>query len=289
MIRITLFAATALLLPPSAIRGSAFDYYVNATLAKAAESTDVRELRRLTAKNILENDRVVPGVAAAVLIVRTNEDRWAKLAVQSARQKVDAEKSLPMLLVNRYVTYKEGEERTVRASGEDLHLFPGFRLSLDLGQIVPAELGGDLRFVAEGEQVYAEPVGKARLFVLTNPVAGVEPKKGAKLVVGETFDPHYFNGSYKLYDDGRRSGILRLEMGEDGSITGAYYSDKDGRKYEVRGKTGSPAHAVRFTVTFPRSEQVFQGMLFTGDGKALAGTSRIADRESAFYAVRIEE
>ena len=46
---------------------------------------------------------------------------------------------------------------------------------------------------------------------------------------------------------------------------------------------------MRFTVTFPRSEQVFQGMLFTGDGKALAGTSRIADREAAFYAVRIEE
>jgi hypothetical protein len=289
MCRFALPVVLAFLLPASAVRASAFDYYVNATLAKAAESGDVRELNRLTPKDILENDRVVPGVAAAVLIVRTNEDRWAKLAVQSARQKIDAEKALPMLLVNRYVTYKEGEERTVVASGENLHLFPGFRLSLDLGQVVPPELGGDLRFVAEGEQVYAEPLGKARMFVLTKPVAGIEPKKGAKLVVGETFDPHYFNGSYKLYDDGRRSGILKLEVGEDGGITGAYYSDKDGQKYEVRGKTGSAAHAARFTVTFPRSEQVFQGMLFTGDGKAIAGTSRIADREAAFYAVRIEE
>ena len=215
----------------------AFDHYLNATLAKAAESADVRELKRLTPKEILENDRVVPGVAAAVLIVRTNDDRWAKLAVQSARQKIDAEKALPMLLVTRYVTYKEGEERTVRASGENVSLFPGFRLSLDLGQVVPEELGGDLRFVADGDRVYAEPLGKARLFVLTKPVAGVEPKKGPKLVVGETFEPRYFNGSYKLYDDGRRSGTLKLEVGEDGGITGAYYSDKDGQKYEVRGKT----------------------------------------------------
>jgi hypothetical protein len=289
MSRFALIVALVLLFAGPAVHAGAFDNYVNAILAKAAESTDVRELKRLTPKEILENDRVVPGVAAAVLIVRTNEDRWAKLAVQSARQKIDAEKALPMLLVNRYVTYKEGEERTVRASGDNVHLFPGFRLSLDLGQVVPRELGGDLRFVAEGDQVYVEPLGKARLFVLTKPVARVEPKKGAKLVVGETFDPHYFNGSYKLYDDGRRTGILKLELGEDGIITGAYYSDKDGQRYEVRGKTGSPAHAVRFTVTYPRSEQVFQGMLFTGDGKALAGTSRIADREAAFYAVRIEE
>jgi hypothetical protein len=30
-------------------------------------------------------------------------------------------------------------------------------------------------------------------------------------------------------------------------------------------------------------------MLFTGDAKALAGTSRIADREAAFYATRVDE
>ena len=29
--------------------------------------------------------------------------------------------------------------------------------------------------------------------------------------------------------------------------------------------------------------------MFTGDGKALAGTSRLADREAAFYAMREEE
>jgi hypothetical protein len=289
LVAFVLLLSLANLANPTNARADAFDLYVNATLSKAAESPDASELRQLTPKEILEHDRVIPGIPATVLIVRTNEGRWAKLLVQSARQKIDAERALPMLLIERYVTYKEGEERTVLTSSKDVSLFPGFRLSLDLGQIVPEELGGDVRFVVEGSKVYAEPLGKARLFVLTKPVQGLEPKKEAKLVVGETFEPRYFNGTYKLYDDGRRSGTLKLTVGEDGGITGAYYSDKDGQKYEVRGKTGSPAHAIRFTVTFPRSEQVFQGMLFTGDARALAGTSRIAEREAAFYAVRVTE
>jgi hypothetical protein len=281
--------AIALLVPASPLRADAFDQYVNATLSKAAKSADVRELKRLTSKEILDNDRVLPGVPAAVLIVKTNEGRWAKLAVQSARQKIDAETALPMLLVERYVTFKEGEERTVQASGQNVSLFPGFRLSLDLGQIVPEQLGGDLRFVVDGDKVYAEPVGKARLFVLTKAVEFSPAKPGAKLVVGETFESRYFNGSYKLHDDGRRSGTLKIEVAEDGAVTGSYYSDKDGRKYEVRGKVGSPAHSIRFTIVFPRSEQTFQGLLFTGDARAIAGTSRIADREAAFYATRVEE
>ena len=35
-------------------------------------------------------------------------------------------------------------------------------------------------------------------------------------------------------------------------------------------------------------EQVFKGMLFTGTGKAIAGTSRMVDREAGFYATREE-
>ena len=54
------------------------------------------------------------------------------------------------------------------------------------------------------------------------------PKKGVKLIVGEKFEPRYFNGAYKLYDDGRRSGTLHLKVGDNNFVTGYYYSDKDG-------------------------------------------------------------
>jgi hypothetical protein len=271
------------------VRGDAFDHYVNPVLAKALTSEYVKPLTELAADDIGDHDRVLPNIPAAFLIVRTNDNRLAKLLVQSARQKVPGtDRAIPMLLIERYVTYKEGEEQTVLASGRNLALFPGFRLSLDLGQVVPEDLGGDLQFIVEGDKIVTRPVGKAKLYLVTKAIPGVEPKKGPKLVVGETFEARYFTGTYKLYDDGRRSGKLVLKVEADNTVTGSYYSDRDGAKYDVYGQVGKPLHALQFTVKFPRTEQVFQGMLFTGDGRVLAGTSRMQEREAAFYAVREE-
>lgn len=266
-----------------------FDYYVNPVLARAIEAKETKEVKQLTPALILANDRVLPHTTAAFLVVKTNSGRQAKLLVQVARQKIDAERSVPILLIDRYVTYKEGEERTVQAEGKGLHLFPGFRFSLDLGQVVPEELGGDLRFVVKDGKAYTEPVGKARLYLITRALPDAMPKKGAKFVAGETFEPRWFNGTYHLVSDGRRSGKLTLTVAEDGSVSGSYYSDKDGAKYPVRGEIGSPKHTIQFTVKFPRSEEIFQGWLFTGDGQAIAGKSRLQEREAGFYAKRIEE
>src|SRR5205823_10070132 len=134
-----------------------------------------------------------------------------------------------------------------------------------------------------------EPVGKARMYLLTQPMPEAKPVKTAKVVIGETFEAKYFNGSYKLHDDGRRSGTLKLSVDGEGNVEGAYYSDRDGQKYEVKGKVGMPLYSIQFTVTFPRSEQTFQGLMFAGDGKAIAGTSRIVQHETGFYAVRVED
>lgn len=266
-----------------------FDYYTNPVLTRAAGSKNVKEVKELTPALMVDHDNVLPGVRAAFVIVKTNEGRLAKLLVQGARQKVDATRTVPMLLIERFVTYKDREERTVVASGKRVALFAGFRFSLDLGQVVPEELGGDLRFVADGAKVYAQPVGKAKLYLLTRALADVRPKKGPKVVVGPTFEPRYFNGTYKLHDDGRRTGTLTLAVAGDGSVTGSYYSDKDGRKYPVKGKIGTPTHCIQFTIQLPRAEQTFQGCLFTGNAGAIAGTSRLLDREAGFYATRVEE
>jgi hypothetical protein len=270
-------------------RGDAFDHYVNPVLAKALSNEHVKELKELTPDDIGDNDRVLKNIPAAFVIVRTNENRLAKLLVLAARQKVvGTDRAIPMLLIERYVTYKEGEEQTILASGKNLALFPGFRLNLDLGQVVPEELGGDIQFVVDGDKVATRPLGKAKLHLVTKAIPGVEPKKGPKLVVGDTFETRYFSGTYKLYDDGRRSGKLVLKVEDDNSVTGAYYSDRDGSKYDVFGQVGKPAHSIQFTIKFPRTEQAFQGMLFTGDGRVLTGTSRLQDREAGFYAVREE-
>lgn len=285
-----LLAPVVLLGLPGAARPDAFDLYTNDILEKVLPTArGVLQLKRLTPAQMIEHSRVLPGITATFLAVRTNDNRWARLLVQPARHRVEKDKSVPILLVERFTTFREAQERTVHAEGKNLRLFHDFRLSLDVGQVVPAELGGDLRFAVENDNPYLEPVGKAELYLITKPFPEAAPKKLAKLTVGAAFEPHYFNGTYKLYDDGRRSGELHLKVAENGEVTGYYYSDKDGTKYEVEGKVGSPKHAIFFKVTFPRTIQTFQGFMFTGDGRAITGSSRMQDRETGFYALRQQE
>lgn len=266
--------------------GDAFDQYFNDLLSKAPASKNVTKVAQLTPEVMVRHARVLPSISATFLIVKTNLGRMAKLLVHPARQRINAEESVPILFIERYVTFRDGEERTIQAQGQNLQLYHGFRLSLDLGQVVPEALAADLRFVSENGKEYLEPVGKAELYLVTKHFPEATPQKSAKVVIGEKFEPRYFNGTFKLYDDGRRSGILKLKVTNEGDVTGVYYSDKDGQKYDVSGKVGSPAHAIQFTVTFPRSIQAYQGMMFTGDGRIIAGTAKLQDRETAFYAVR---
>jgi hypothetical protein len=283
------FAITTLLmlLTPLLLRADSFEDYTNPILAKAAGAKGVLKLTQATPALLAEHAGVLPGTRAALLVVHTNEGRWAKLLVQPARQKV-RDGSVPILLIDRFVTYKEGEERTIQAKGENVRLFGGFQFNLDMGQVVPDSVGGDLRFVAEAGKSRLEPVGKAQVYLLTKSLSEAAPKRAPMPVFGATFEPRYFNGKYKLYDDGRRSGTLLLKVDAKGNVTGSYYSDKDGRKYEVEGKIGTPTHSIYFRITFPRSVQEFHGWLFTGNGQALTGSARLQGRETGFYALRVE-
>ena len=267
-----------------------FDRHTNPILQKAAESSDVQEVKSLTSDLAFQHDRALPGVVGTFLIVRTNEGRNAKLLVQWARQKSGQETSIPMVLIERYTCYREGEERTINSSGQNLSFFPGFRMSLDIGQLVPAELAADLVCKQVDKGAVLEPVGKAKLYVVrksllpkSEPAVTLKPGEGP-------CDPKYFAGSYKLNDDGRRAGTLELQaqVKPGGEITGAYYSGETGQKYEVTGKIGSPKHSVQFTIQFPRPSRSFTAGSFTGDAAGLTGYSTMQDREAGFYAERVK-
>jgi hypothetical protein len=283
------FLAVALLALPRPGRADSFDRYLNPILGKVPTAEGVQEVETLTPTLVTDHEGVLGDSQGAFLVVMTNEGRRSKLLVQPARQKLDAEHRVPILLVDRFVTYKEGTEQAVVTSGQNVALFPGFHFSLDLGQVVPEALGGDLRITAMGDKVYAEPVGKAKIYLVTKPLPEAAPKKTAKLVVGDTFEPRYYNGTFRLYDDGRRSGKLVLKVENGGEVNGSFYSDKDGEKYDVTGKIGMPVNTIQFTIKFPRTEETFQGWMFTGDARALTGYSRIVEHEQGFYAVRVEE
>ena len=140
----------------------------------------------------------MPNITATFLVVKTNEGRFSKLLVQPARQKISATLSVPILLIERYVTYREGKSAPSRPRAKNLRLFHDFRLSLDIGQVVPKELDADLRFVADGDNVVAVPVGKAEIYLVTKHLPQASPKESASRLSGGKFEAKYFNGSYKL-------------------------------------------------------------------------------------------
>ena len=267
-----------------------FDRHTNPILQKAQESADVQEVKSLTSEMAFQNDRPLPGVVGTFLFVRTNEGRNAKLLVEWARQKTGPDTSVPMVLIDRYSCYRDGEERTINSSGQNLSFFPGFRLSLDIGQLVPAELAADLVCKRVDGNAVLEPVGKAKLYIVRKSLLPKAAPGGANLKPGEgPFDQKYFAGTYQLNDDGRRAGTLELQVKDGGEISGAYYSDGTGQKYDVSGKIGAPKNSVQFTIQFPRVEQVFHGWLFTGDAAAITGYSTMQDRETGFSAVRAKD
>lgn len=288
-----LFCTLALLaLVPALGQADAFDRYINSILEKAPEADGVKQVKELGADLILEHGQVLPDTAACFIIVQTNEGRLSRLLIQAARQKMSDEKKsvVPIVLVERFVTYRSGTEQAVQVQGQSVYLFDGFHLSLDLGQVIPSQFGGDLRLVSRDGKTVLEPVGNAKLYLVTKPLAAATAKKGEKFVVGESFEPKYFAGKYKLQDDGRRSGNLTLEVGEEGEVSGTYVSDRDGQKYMVYGKvSASPKHSIQFMIKFPKTEQVFRGWMFTGTGTSITGWSKLQDREAGFQAVRLED
>ena len=180
---------------------------------------------------MVEHSRVLPGATAAFIVVKTNDNRYAKLLVRSGAQKVPGGEPAPIVLIERYVTFREGEERTIHAAGQNVSLFADFRFNLDLGQVVPAAVPADIRFVPDKDGGYLESLGKAEMYLVTAHLPEANPAKPAKLVVGAKFEVRYFNGAYKLYDDGRRSGTLHLKVSDNGEVLGHSYYDQDGQQY----------------------------------------------------------
>jgi hypothetical protein len=289
MYRVIPIVAALFLLTPRSARADAFDHYINPILAKVPQAKGVKQVKQLTPSEMADHLDVLHGITGTFLVVKTNEGRFSKLLVQPAQQKLGDGSKLPIVVIDRYVTYKEGEEQAIQAKGENVRLFQDFFFNLDLGQVVPKAVGGDLRLVVNKDKVHLEPVGKAELYLVTKPLPEATPKKTGKLVVGKVFEAKYFEGKYKLYDDGRRTGTLQLKVDQKGNVEGWYISGKDGNKYEVAGKVGTPLHSITFTIVYPRSRQTFQGWMFTGDGSTITGSSRLQERDTGFYAVRLEE
>lgn len=263
-----------------------FDRLHRQETAALIQTPAFRQADSVSESDLAEFDTCLAPGGAAFAIVRTRQGRFAKVLFNAGKLKVAGGAAEPMILVEQFVTFKDGETRAFVAKGDNRAIFPGTEFDLDLGQVVPERLGGDIRCVSENGKVALRVREGAKLWLAIDSVPLPKSTDPAQPVISDKFQPAYFQGTYQLEDDGRRSGTLTLAVRDGAEVSGKYFSDKDGASYEVQGRIGPQPHQIEFGIRFPRTEQIYRGFLFTGNADAIAGTSRVGDRETGFYGKR---
>jgi hypothetical protein len=128
-------------------------------------------------------------------------------------------------------------------------------------------------------------LGEAKLYTLTkSPLLDAVPAQPAP---GRTVRAGDFTGRYHLFANGQWSGLLELKVDEAGAVSGRFRSDSSGAAYPVSGQVlPNVPHKVSFRIKFPRTQQDYEGFLWTEGKGAMAGTLTMLDRAYGFFAVR---
>jgi hypothetical protein len=271
-----------------------FERLEGPALAGVARAESSRRHESLSVAELGNLPRVLAGVRNGLVVVRTDDGNLARvLALPALRaprvdpnapgmKKGDADapaiEPRPMLLLERFDTFEAGAARTRLAHGRDLSLFDGFEFDLDTGQVVPPGFGGDVRFEARDGGGRLVALQGVTMWTLTESPL---PPSSTKIA------PTDAAGRFHLFANAQWSGLLDLEVGDQGAITGRFRSDQTGVSYRVTGEVAADRpERLRFDIQFPRSRQEYDALLFTEGRGGMAGTVRLLDRDFGFFAVR---
>ncbi len=227
----------------------------------------------------------LPGVEGATLVVKTDQGNWAKVELDWGYRR-GPKGLLRVLMLVRFQTYQSGQPQQVLARGSQRMLFPGFEFDLDLGQVVPAGTGGDVRLTAQGR---LEPVGGAVLYPWRHSVLPpADPDKYDPLDHPEV-RVRDFQGTWLLDADGRRRGRLELVVDQRGSVQGRFVSQQTGTAFEAIGKVqAATPHRLRLLIKFANSEQMFDLYLWTAGKQTMAGTTQLQGQRYGVVARRVK-
>jgi biopolymer transport protein ExbD len=245
----------------------------------------------LTFRDLEALPEVLRGERSALVLAQTDEGNLAKLLVSTGLRRIAREgsepKVVPVLVLERYETLDAGDHVSWKARGKDVTLFDGFQFDLDAGQVVPEHLGGDILFSIGGEQgPRLVALGRNRLYTFEKPVTA-PPLTPGRPSSGRTVQPGDFAGRYRLIANGQWSGTLDLSVDSARTVSGHFRSDSSGSVYPVTGKVAAePPREIRFEIQFPRARQSYQGLLWTEDKNAFAGTLTMLDHPYSFIAIR---
>jgi hypothetical protein len=277
-----------LLAATPSVRADDFDRLEGPALAGLAENPDAKASERLTLRDLGNQTNVLKGIRTPLVCVKTDSGNLARLLVSAGFRKslTNKEELLPILVIERFDTLEAGPARSRIARGRDVILFDGFNFDLDTGTVVPEGQGGDVAFVAKGENAPALVASKgSTLYTLTKSPLGALP--AGSLTAGRGVSPADFNGRFHLVADGQWSGLLEISVDGDGAVGGRFLSEQTGGSYKITGELAADApNQILISVELPRSRLEFDGRLWTDGKGAIAGTVTLLDRVYGFVAVR---
>ena len=261
-----------------------FDRHAAPLVKKLAnEGTATKELAMADAAKLKP---LAANIGSPCLILKTDGGNYTKALVSWGLKKgKETEKPTPLLLIERYVSYRGERLDLTSAIGKDVMLFPGFGFDFDIGQVVPVGQGADIEFTAEAALICAT---EAKLVVLNGsqlPPAEKSAKHDPNDHEGVVAQD--FNGTWKLNADGRWLGDLELKVNEGGRATGSFTSDESKNAYELSGQTGSTPHNLKLEVFLANTQLSVDGYLWTKDKSQMAGTVTMTGRKFGFVATRV--
>jgi len=269
-------------------------------LTSAAHAADVferhtaKELQRaieqgpaaaqLTLNDAAKLKPLSPTLSSPCIVVKTDDGNYAKALVGWGLRK-GGEKPTPVLLIERFVTYRGDRPDLTAAVGKDVMLFPGFAFNFDIGQVVPEGHGADVKFTANSA---LKPVGEVQFVALHGsllPPADPTTKRDPAAQEGVTLED--FAGTWKVDADGRWKGEWELKVA-NGDVTGSFVSDESKNRYDVTGQAGALPHQVKLEVFLANAQMQIDAYLWTKDKSKMAGTLVLAGRKFGFVAERAE-
>ena len=261
-----------LALAPNAARADAFDDASNSLLRSVlADRPAIKSFDRAQATALKPLAKTVEG---SLLVLKSADGNIAKGLVTFGFRK-GPEKPVVVLMIDRFVAYGPATGDTSVAVARNVMLFPGFEFDIDLGQVVPAGFGGDVKFGADGALT---TTGGATLVAVDGPLA---PAADAV----ENLGP--FAGEWRVEGDGRWKGTWQLVVDEEGAVTGTWRSDDTQSTYPVEGRVGTQPHRARLEITLANAKQTFDAFVWTAAPETMTGSVTLAGQSFGFQAKKI--
>lgn len=249
----------------------------------AEEGTATTELKMADSAKLKP---LAANIGSPCVVIKTDGGNYTKALVSwGLRKGKGTEKPMPLLLIERYVSYRGERLELTSAIGKDVMLFPGFGFDFDIGQVVPVGQGADITFTEDGTLAC---VAEAKMIALNGsqlpPVeksAKHDPNDHDGVVAQD------FSGTWKLNADGRWLGEMELKVSDGGRATGSFTSDESKNAYELSGQTGSTPHNLKLEVFLANTQLSMDAFLWTKDKSQMAGTVTMTGRKFGFVATRV--